>query len=276
MIRSLLIVILIVAFLILSIPILIVEWIIGKFNPYARDISSLRIVQFMFKLILFVAGTKVTVIGEDRIPKDTPVLYVGNHRSYFDVVLTYARCPGLTGYVAKDSMKKIPLLSSWMKRLHCLFLNRSDIKEGLKTILQGIDQMKNGISMCIFPEGTRNEASDDTLLLPFKEGSLKMAEKTGYPIIPMSINNTRNIFEAHRPFIRSAHVVLEYGEPIYPKDLPKEQKNSSVPTVRRSFRIPYPKISHWYNNKHKPKKLRRECNHIPPELFLFYLFLYFL
>jgi len=129
MIRSLLIVILIVAFLILSIPILIVEWIIGKFNPYARDISSLRIVQFMFKLILFVAGTKVTVIGEDRIPKDTPVLYVGNHRSYFDVVLTYARCPGLTGYVAKDSMKKIPLLSSWMKRLHCLFLNRSDIKE---------------------------------------------------------------------------------------------------------------------------------------------------
>ena len=208
MIRSLLIVILIVAFLILSIPILIVEWIIGKFNPYARDISSLRIVQFMFKLILFIAGTKVTVIGEDRIPKDTPVLYVGNHRSYFDVVLTYARCPGLTGYVAKDSMKKIPLLSSWMKRLHCLFLNRSDIKEGLKTILQGIDQMKNGVSMCIFPEGTRNEASDDTLLLPFKEG----------------INNTRNIFEAHRPFIRSAHVVLEYGEPIYPKDLPKEQK----------------------------------------------------
>ncbi len=224
MIRSLLIVILIVAFLILSIPILIVEWIIGKFNPYARDISSLRIVQFMFKLILFVAGTKVTVIGEDRIPKDTPVLYVGNHRSYFDVVLTYARCPGLTGYVAKDGMKKIPLLSSWMKRLHCLFLNRSDIKEGLKTILKGIDQMKNGVSMCIFPEGTRNEASDDTLLLPFKEGSLKMAEKTGYPIIPMSINNTRNIFEAHRPFIRSAHVVLEYGKPIYPKDLPKEQK----------------------------------------------------
>ena len=228
MIRALLIVILVVAFLILSIPILIVEWIIGKFNPYARDISSLRIVQFMFKLILFVAGTKVTVIGEDRIPKDMPVLYVGNHRSYFDIVLTYARCPNLTGYVAKDSMKKIPLLSIWMERLHCLFLNRSDIKEGLKTILKGIDQMKSGISMCIFPEGTRSESEDETQLLPFKEGSLKMAEKTGYPIVPMSINNTRNIFEAHMPFIRSAHVILEYGEPIYPKDLPKEQKKFLV------------------------------------------------
>ena len=102
MIRSLLIVILIVAFLILSIPILIVEWIIGKFNPYARDISSLRIVQFMFKLILFIAGTKVTVIGEDRIPKDTPVLYVGNHRSYFDIVMGYTTVPAPTGFIAKN------------------------------------------------------------------------------------------------------------------------------------------------------------------------------
>ena len=224
MIRSLLIVILIVAFLILSIPILIVEWIIGKFNPYARDISSLRIVQFMFKLILFVAGTKVTVIGEDRIPKDTPVLYVGNHRSYFDVVLTYARCPGLTGYVAKDSMKKIPLLSTWMERLYCLFLNRTDIKEGLKTILTGIEQIKNGISMWIFPEGTRNKGDDETKLLPFKEGSFKMAEKTGCPIILMSMNNTSAILEDHFPFIRSTHVVLEYSKPIYPKELSKEER----------------------------------------------------
>ena len=135
MIRSLLIVILIVAFLILSIPILIVEWIIGKFNPYARDISSLRIVQFMFKLILFVAGTKVTVIGEDRIPKDTPVLYVGNHRSYFDILLTYSRCKRLTGYIAKKEMEKVPLLSIWMRFVYCLFLDRENPKEGLKTIL---------------------------------------------------------------------------------------------------------------------------------------------
>ncbi|MGN0275574.1 MAG: lysophospholipid acyltransferase family protein, partial [Hominisplanchenecus sp.] len=224
MIRFIIIVILVVGFLILSIPILIAEWLIGKFNPKARDISSLRIVQFMFKVILFVAGTRITVIGEEHVPKDVPVLYVGNHRSYFDIVLTYARCPGLTGYVAKDSMLKIPLLSTWMKRLYCLFLNRTDIKEGLKTILQGIEQIKSGISMCIFPEGTRNRSEDETQLMPFKEGSLKMAEKTGCPIIPMSINNTASIFESHMPFIRPCHVILEYGEPIYPKELPKEQK----------------------------------------------------
>lgn len=221
MIRLLIVAITVIGFLILSIPILIVEWIIGKFKPEARDLSSLRIVQFMFRLILWETGSNITVIGHENVPTDTPVLYVANHRSYFDILLTYCRCPGLTGYVAKDSMEKIPLLSIWMKRLYCLFLNRTDVREGLKTILTGIEQMKNGISMCIFPEGTRNHETD---MLPFKEGSLKMAEKTGYPIIPIAITNSAEIFENHFPKIKPAKVILEYGAPIYPKELSKEER----------------------------------------------------
>ena len=118
-------------------------------------------------------------------------------------------------------MEKIPLLSTWMKRLHCLFLNRTDIKQGLKTILTGIQKIKDGISICIFPEGTRNHEPE---LLPFKEGSLKMAEKTGCAIIPMAITNSDNIFENHIPKIKPVHVTLEYGKPIYPKELSKEEK----------------------------------------------------
>lgn len=224
MIRFLLVVILVVGFLILSIPILIVAWILRKLNPQLVDLVSLRIVQFMFRLILFVAGTKITVIGEERVPTDVPVLYVGNHRSFFDILVTYSRCPRLTGYVAKDSMQKIPLLSNWMKRLHCLFMNRTNIKEGLKTILVGIEKIKSGISICIFPEGTRSRNCDETEMLPFKEGSLKMAEKTGCPIVTMSLNNTAEIWENHFPYIRPCHVVLEYGEPIYPKELSKEDR----------------------------------------------------
>lgn len=223
MIRLIIIVLLVVSFLILSIPILIVEWLIGKFAPHARDISSLRIIQFIFKLIMLLTGSKVTVIGEEHVPKDQAVLYIGNHRSYFDIVLTYARCPGLTGYVAKDSMKKIPLLSTWMERLYCLFLDRKNIKEGMKMILKGIEQIKGGISMCIFPEGTRNKDPEGPML-PFKEGSFKMAEKTGCPIIPMAITNTADIFENHIPWIRPANIILEYGEPIYVKELSKEDK----------------------------------------------------
>lgn len=199
-----------------------IEWVIGKFNKHAADISQLRLVQWAFRVILFICGTKVTVIGEENVPKDQPVLYICNHKSYFDIVITYARCPRLTGYIAKDNMLKVPLLSTWMKRIYCLFLNRTNVKEGLKTILTGIDQINNGISMCIFPEGTRN--TSDTEMLPFKAGSFKMAEKSGCPIIPMAISNSAEILENHLPRVKRTHVVLQYGKPILPSELSKEDK----------------------------------------------------
>ena len=223
MIRFILCVIVVVGFLILSIPILLVEWIIGKFNPMAKEISSLRIVQAVFRSILWVAGVKLTVIGEENVPTDVPVLYIGNHRSFFDVPLTYPRCPIRTGYIAKKEMEKVPLLSTWMKRLHCLFLDRSDLKAGMKTILAAIEEIKNGVSICIFPEGTRNNG-EELSMLPFRDGALKIAEKTGCAIIPISMNNTADIFEAHFPRVKKVHVVIEYGKPIYPKELDKETR----------------------------------------------------
>lgn len=211
-----------VLYLIIGIPVLGIEWTIGKFNRHAADIRQLRMVQWAFRVILFICGTKVTVIGEENVPKDEPVLYIGNHKSYFDIIITYARCPRLTGYVAKNNMEKVPLLSAWMKRLHCLFINREDVKEALKTILAGIDNIKNGISMCIFPEGTRNKTQD--LMLPFKEGSFKMAEKTGCAIIPMAITNSAEILENHLPKVKPVHVIVEYGKPVYPNELDKDTR----------------------------------------------------
>ena len=155
MIRFIIAVIFVIAFLICSIPLFLAEWILGKISPKARDYSSLRIVQWAFNGVLWISGVKVTVIGEENIP-DEPVLYVGNHRSLFDIPLVYVRSKRLLGFVSKDSMAKIPLLSTWMRFLYCLFLNREDVKEGLKTILQAIEYVKQGVSICIFPEGTRN------------------------------------------------------------------------------------------------------------------------
>ena len=222
MLRLFLALLFVILFLLLSLPILGIEWILSKYNRHASDLRQLRMVQWAFRVILFLCGTKVTVIGEENVPKDQPVLYIGNHRSYFDIIITYARCPQLTGYISKKEMEKIPLLRMWMRRLHCLFIDRKDVKEALKTILAGIDNVKNGISMCIFPEGTRNKT--DELMLPFKEGSFKIAEKSGCPIIPMAITNSADVLEAHMPRVKKTHVILEYGKPIYPDELDKETK----------------------------------------------------
>ena len=222
MLRFLIIVWILVLYLILGIPVLLFEAVLGRFNKEARDYQCLRLVQGAFKLMLFVAGTKITVIGEENIP-DEPVLYIGNHRSYFDILLTYSRCRRLTGYIAKKQMLRYPLLRDWMKRVYCLFLDRDNPKEGLKTILEAIDYIKNGISICIFPEGTRN-TGEELSLLPFHSGSFRIAEKTGCAIIPISMNNTISIFESHLPMVRKTHVILEYGKPIYPNELDKETR----------------------------------------------------
>ena len=222
MFRFICIVIFLVSFLILSIPVFFVEWVIGKFNREKRDKSSLRIVQWAFKVILKITGVKTTVIGEENVP-DEPVLFIGNHRSFFDILLTYSRCRRLTGYVAKKEMEHIPLLSTWMRYLYCLFLDRENPKEGLKTILQAIDYVKKGISICIFPEGTRNKG-EELSMLPFRDGAFKIATKTNCAIVPISMNNTCAIFEKQFPKIKKVHVIIEYGKHIYPDQLEKEEK----------------------------------------------------
>lgn len=221
MIRLILVALTLLLYLILGIPVLLIEWVIGRWNPRLRDISCLRMVQAAFKLILWFTGTDITYIGRENIPKDQAVLYVGNHNSYFDILLTYSQCPDLTGYMAKSEMLRYPLLRDWMKRLYCLFLDRTDMRAGLQTILTGIDYIKQGISVCIFPEGTR---SRDGQMQPFKEGSMKMAQKTGCPIIPMAITNSAEIFENHLPRVKPCRVIVEYGAPIYPKELSREEQ----------------------------------------------------
>lgn len=223
--RTILVVLFVALFLILDLPIMGIQWIISKFNKKHADIVQLRMVQWAFKGVSFLSGVKLEVIGEENVPKDEAVMYVGNHRGFFDVVITYARVPGLTGYVAKKSIDNVPILGMVMRRLYCLFIDREDIKQSLQIILQAIEQVKNGISVCIFPEGTRNKDKDHpTEMNEFKEGSFKIATKTGCKIIPMAIVGTDNCIENSFPWIKSTKVTLQYGAPIDPKSLSKEEQ----------------------------------------------------
>ena len=224
MIRLLLVLFTLVGFLIFSYPFLVAQVSLGKKDPHARDLETIKVVRSVFKVLLKLAGVTVTVKGAENIPEDTAVLYVGNHRSYFDILAGYTTVPTLLGFVAKREMEKIPLLRTWMVNVNCLFLDRKNIKEGLKMILQGIEKVKNGVSIWIFPEGTRNRNASETELLPFKEGSLKIAEKSGCPVIPVAITGTADIFEKHIPIIRPAHVTIEFGEPFIVKELSPEQR----------------------------------------------------
>lgn len=221
MIRTLCAIVFVVLFLVLSLPVLGLEWLYAKINKKRADITSLRIVQWAFRMVLVICGTEIIVKGEENVITDVPVLYIGNHRSYFDIVIGYSRCPNVTGFIAKDTIKKIPILSIWMERLYCLFLDRSNTRDGLRVIMTAIDYIKRGISIYVCPEGTRSRTGE---MAPFKEGTFKIATKTGCPIIPVAFSNTDDIFEKHSPLIKKTRVVIHYGEPIYPDSLEGDEK----------------------------------------------------
>ena len=220
MIRFIITVIIATIFFILSIPMFLIEWIIGLISPITRELSSRAIVRMAFRAVIFSSGVKVSYIGLENIPKEEPCLYVANHNSFFDVILTYPKMPGRVGIISKKEFFKFYPLSIWMLFIKCLFLDRKDIKQGLKTILTAIDYIKEGISIFIFPEGTRSRTGQ---MLPFKEGSFKIATKTGCPIVPVAITNTANVFENHFPKIFAENVIIEFGKPVYPKELSKEE-----------------------------------------------------
>lgn len=222
MLRFIIIVLFVVSFLILSTPVMFTLWLIGKKRPDIKDNTSRKIIQWAFSVVRFIAGTNLIIKGRENIPTDSAVLYVCNHRSYFDIVLNYIAVPNVTGFIAKKEMNRYPLLRVWMRYIHCLFLDRDDIRQGMQTILTGIEKVKSGISIFVFPEGTRNKSEDE--FLPFKAGSLKIAEKSGCPIVPVAINNSDAVFEKQFPRIYKTTVVIEFSTPLYPNNLDKDEK----------------------------------------------------
>lgn len=221
MIRFIICLIVVVLDFIIIIPFEIIGFIIGLFSKQAR-FSYMRVLMMtVLSVIGFLTGAKVRYIGFEKIPADTPVLYVANHESFFDVIFSLTRLPGRICFIAKRSFEKIPIFAQALQLYDTLFIDRDDIKQGLKTILEAIERVRAGMSVFIFPEGTR---SRDGKMNEFKEGSMKIATKSGCPIVPIAISNTANVFENHFPKVSSVPVVIEALDPVMPQDYDAKQQ----------------------------------------------------
>ena len=206
------------------------EWFVGLKDEKQKVRNAQKIVSWVFKVILFFAGAKVDCSGIENVPKDRAILYVANHRSYLDILTAYTTVPTLTGFVSKKEIQKFPCVNRWMRILKCLFLDRENTKEGLKTILKGIEQLNDGYSIFIMPEGTRSH-DEDYKLLPFHAGSFKLATKSNAVIIPVAMKNTDLVLKRRNQLFTTTHIDIQYGQPIYVENLSKEeQKNLHILT----------------------------------------------
>ena len=211
--------------LILDIPAMIrVKMLTKKGLEEKRDKLVYKVTTTWSRILLKVAGVKVTVHGLENIPTDTNVLYIGNHQGNFDIPIYMSQIPGLKGFVSKIEVKKIPGVRTWMEYMYCVFMDRSSIRKSGEAIIEGIKILKSGHSLVIFPEGTRSKGDN---MGDFKAGSFKLATKSKVPIVPVTMNGSYKIMENSKKkwIVKPSHVNLYIHPAIETANLTKEEQD---------------------------------------------------
>ena len=149
--------------------------------------------------LLKLAGVEVTVYGKENIPQDRPCVFAANHRSLYDIPLMLTQLGKPIPLISKIESNKVPLVRRWMELLHCLFLDRSNPRQGMEIINQAAELVKQGYSVGIFPEGTRYKGEEGGMGT-FLGGAFRIAGKSGAPIVPVVLYNTRACLEGDGHF----------------------------------------------------------------------------
>lgn len=241
MLRAIIIITLVAIYLVITLPLVLIGFIIGLFSPKTRFKIAMGIARFASNSFFILSGAKITVTGLENIPKDnSAVLYVGNHRSIIDIPLMLKYVPYPLAFIAKNELMKMPLLNIVMILLGCLFMDRKNLRQSIHIIKLGIKKLEKGEALLIFPEGTRSKEEE---ILPFKQGSLKLAEKANVPIIPFAVKGTDEVFGKYGFRVKPKNIYLSIGAPIYLNQLSDEVKKRSANYTRDIIQDLYSKLS---------------------------------
>lgn len=192
---------------------------------------------------------KFTVNGLEKIPKDKPVLFVSNHESYGDIPMIIHALKGFnTGFVLKSTMLGIPFIGDYLKYMHCVPLDQTNMRAASKSINLAAEEIEKGYSLVIFPEGKR---SFNNYPAEFKNGAFKIAAKTGVTIVPIYLHNVHYTYEGNGCMVTPANVTVNILDPIETGSLTRsdmQQLNVKVYNIISDFAE---KFNAEYNGSHK-------------------------
>ena len=180
--------------------------------------------------LVALAGGRVEVSGLENLPRQGGMLFVSNHQGAFDIPLLLGFVPGLKGFISKKENFRLPIVSTWMKLLGCIIIDRSDLRQSARAIGRGIRDLQAGRSLVIFPEGTRSKSGT---MNRFKEGSFKLATRSGAAIVPLTIDGSYRLLEGNHGRITPGKVHLHIHPPIRLQDLSAADKNTLTRKVQR-------------------------------------------
>ncbi len=163
------------------------------------------------RTIMFSVGARVETRGKENLPPPgSKTCFVANHQSMLDIPAIIGHAGVWAGFIAKKELDSVPFLSSWIRAMHCVYIDRKSPRSSIDAIFKGVDHIRNGIPMVIFPEGTRSRTGK---LGEFKHGSLKLATRAKALVVPITIDGTRNGLEGKKG-IGFPKVIITIAEPI--------------------------------------------------------------
>ncbi len=170
----------------------------------------------MARTVIAGLPAKISIEGLEHVPRDTRrICMVSNHQSLFDIPIVVAYIPILTGFIAKAELKKVPFLNFWLYSMGSIMLDRKSPHSAIKAINNGVERIKNGQPICIFPEGTRSRSPK---MGSFKPGSLKLAIRSKAVILPVTIRDSYKLLEGTGR-IRPARIHVTVHPPISTEEL---------------------------------------------------------
>lgn len=194
-----------------------------------RDKYIYKVVSTWSRFVMNISGAKINVIGLENLPENQTILFISNHQSNFDIPLLLSSINIPKGFIAKKELERWPFISPWMKYINCIFMDRDSLRKSAESIVEGINLLKSGYSMVIFPEGTRSKGKT---IDEFKGGSFKLATKSKCLIVPLTINGTYKLLESNNNMIKGADIELVIHPPIDTTKLSKEELESLPETVQ--------------------------------------------
>lgn len=181
--------------LILIHTIVTLAWVlsINTNKPMKNQKAFRAFVKLTIPLILKVARVKVDSRGEEIVPKDRRMFFICNHQHDFDPVMILSVFPDneISFIGKKEIYTEMPFFGKAMHGLGCLPIDRENDRAAAKTIIEASRLIKEDKgSIGLFPEGYTSKTCE---LLPFRNGSLKIAYRSSSPIVVCVINNTRSV-----------------------------------------------------------------------------------
>lgn len=220
---------LVLSVMLVSINLIKINYLQRKGRSEERNSLIHKVTYSWAAFIMRISNAKITISGLENLPKDTTVLFVSNHQSYFDIPLLMSVIDLPKGFIAKKELAKWPGIHIWMTYIRCTFLDRDNMRKSAEAIVEGINTLKSGYSMVVFPEGTRSKGGEP---LEFKAGSFKLALKSKVPIIPITIDGTYKLLEAYDSKVKVSSIKVTIHPSIDVTSLTKEEITELPHTVR--------------------------------------------